>query len=77
MSYPPSATTMIAFFGEQDISDLLSDDGTPVLSANFAANTTLATILKAACGHLEAACTVSNIYSADDIEDLTGNSEAP
>ena len=66
------ADDLASFFDERIIADLVSDSGDPDDSWN--ANPKLATLLAAASGRVEAACTVANHYLVADLAALTGNS---
>lgn len=70
-----TATDMVAFFDERTIRDLLSDTGEPVIG-DLADNVKLQGLLKAASGRLEAACFVSDLYTAAELDDLTDNSRS-
>ena len=74
MSYEVTAEHMTHFFDESIIADLVSDgdDQEPVL----ATNPKLLTLISAAEGRLESACTVANIYTPDTLAALTDNSLA-
>lgn len=56
------------------LQDLASDSGTPVLDLSTSSRLTAA--LEGATGQFEAAVRVGGIYSADDLDALTGSSQA-
>lgn len=69
------AAHLIQLFDGNTVRDLLSDTGQPA-AGDLADNATLAQFLKSASGRLEAACFVSENYSADELADMSENSLA-
>lgn len=73
MSYA-TAETMTRFYDETIVADLVSDGGDQ--EPDLENNPKLTTLLAAAEGRLESACTVANIYTPTTLAALTGNSLA-
>jgi len=67
-------TDLSARFDEAIIKDLASDTGDPV--DNITTDTKVLAALDDASGRIESACTVSRLYSPDDLAGLTGNTLA-
>lgn len=65
---------MAARFDERTLRDLASDTGEPV--ADLASDGKIGVALEDASGRVDSALTVANLYSADDLAGLTGNSLA-
>ena len=68
------ADDLKSFFDERIVADLVSDTGTP--DESWCDNPKLATLLQAASGRVDGACTVANHYLVADLAALTGNSLA-
>jgi phage gp36-like protein len=66
-----SATDLIARFDEGVVADLCGDNGVP--AADLSSNTKLSTALSDASGDINSAVMVSDLYTADDLADLTGD----
>jgi len=69
------AAALVQHFDERTIRDLLSDTGQPV-QGDLSADSRLTKILQAASGRLEAACFVSENYSAAELAGMSENSQA-
>jgi hypothetical protein len=69
--------TFVIFHDWRTAGDLLVDDDTRLADATaVASSATLATLLLAASGEVEAACLVSGRYTPDDLNALTGSTQA-
>lgn len=69
------AATLLQFFDERQVRDLLSDTGQPA-PGDLADDEKLAEALKAASGRLEAACLVSEHYTTAELATMSENSLA-
>lgn len=69
-----SADDLATFFDSRILQDLVSDTGDP--DPRWKTNAKVTTILEAASGRIDAACTVAQHYLASDLTALTGNSLA-
>lgn len=61
-------------FDVRTLKDLVSDTGVP--ATNLSTNSAMTTALSDATGLIKSACQVGGIYTEDDLEDLTGESES-
>jgi len=68
------ADDLVSFFDERIIADLISDSGSP--DESWRDNPKMTTLLNAASGRIDGACTVANHYLVADLAALTGNSLA-
>jgi len=75
MAYATS-TDLTARFDARTIGDLASDSGTQVDEAGLATSAKVTAALDDASGRIDGALTVAQIYTTDDLDDLTGNSLA-
>ncbi len=66
-----TADDLRARYDERILADLVSDTGQPVTTLATDAKITAA--LTDASGRVDAACTVANVYLADDLSGLAGN----
>jgi hypothetical protein len=70
-----TAAQLLNFADERTIRDLLSDSGQPV-AGDLASNPKLTMLLQSASGRLEAACFVSENYTAVELAAMSDNSLA-
>ena len=71
-----TAADALAYFDARAIGDLVSDSGGRVPPAALVDDTTLAALLLAASGEVEAACIRGHRYDPADLAALTGSSAA-
>lgn len=69
-----TAADLTARYDLSDVCDLASDNGTP--EGAIASSERITAVLEDASGRVESAAFVGGLYTADDLESLTGNSEA-
>lgn len=75
MALHSTAADLLLYYDERTVRELLSDSGQPA-AGDLSADPRLAVLLKAASGRLEAACFVSENYSADELATMSENSRS-